>query len=189
MHQSDDDIPTVCVTRHHCMLLVPHTMRTVSPGSTWLAGRTTWAGNSSAVVIVGLGLLAEFRNGATNSTGRLRHTSDRLDLEECVAAVGGSFRVTYARAATNRTNFFMVSWGLPDSSIVCYQRTVLADDAAWEAVAVFVPTDTILQSLGDGFMEEKGSASIHNIDIVRLVLEVGEILAVTAAVARLGGYV
>jgi hypothetical protein len=64
-----------------------------------------------------------------------------------------------------------------------------ADDFAWEVVAVLGPTKAVMQNLGGAFMEEEGSASIQNIDIVPLVVEGREIPGVTVVVARLGGYV
>jgi hypothetical protein len=213
MHDENTENDSLCGTRYSldasCIPQEAHSLARFHLASTRTRGerpnvaRTAWAtaGNKQAnitVAVVGLGVLAEFRNDATNTSssgnGRLRHTSDRLDLMEYVEGVGGVFRVAYARAATIGPNFLMVSWGLPDGLIVCYRRTVSkggseADDGAWEAVAVLGPTETVLQNLGDDFMEEEGSALIQITDLVPLVVEGGEIPAVTVAIARLGGYV
>jgi hypothetical protein len=196
-------LDTSCIPQEAHSLARFHLASTRTRGERPNVARTAWAtaGNKQAnitVAVVGLGVLAEFRNDATNTStsgnGRLRHTSDRLDLMDYVEGVGAVFRVAYARAATIGPNFLMVSWGLPDGLIVCYRRTVSrgkgeADDGAWEAVAVLGPTETVLQNLGDEFMEEEGSALIQITDIVPLVVDGGEIPAVTVAVARLGGYV
>eukprot|EP00934_Nitzschia_sp_Nitz4_P008152 Nitzschia sp. Nitz4//scaffold3_size479765//460000//466728//NITZ4_000193-RA/size479765-augustus-gene-1.589-mRNA-1//1//CDS//3329551037//8142//frame0 len=150
------------------------------------------------VVLVGLGLLAEFQ---PNQPSTVHRTSDRSALMDYAARYPGDFQLSYARACAISPNCIAVSWGFTDGLLGIYRRMAFPPDGkdkyevGWELMWMVGPSRPVLDAIGDVFHDDPdhpGSPLLRVSQILPLRVETGDRrqpLIATLAISRLGGYV
>ena len=148
--------------------------------------------SSRFLVLVGLGMVAEFQ---ADGTSNVLPTSDREELNNYASV--NTFHLSHARAASVGPDCIAVSWGFPDGIVVFYRRIAFPDFHGWEQVWMLGPSRAVLDAMTDIFQDEDqlGSPLLRVSDMLPLLVEspalaeqAGPPMVATLAIARIGGF-
>jgi len=150
----------------------------------------------TSLVIVGLGLIAEFQ---PNKPSTILSTSDRRALMDYSRTHPDDFQVEYVRACGISPNCVAISWGFQDGFLGIYRRIQFPNDerCGWEQLWLVQPSAAVLDASRDVFEEEEDKTTIHHprspllriVEMLPLRVITGDKkcpMVATLAIARLG---